>query len=338
LSNDVRSKRKAHLCELYSTDGLFLKPKDLSNGKGDIFMEDRILPNQQENRPSPGSTLETVENGHNLVGMVFGDLTVLERNQQKHDYGGIWWRTKCNCGAEYDVPGTLLVKGRRTHCGCKSASKGKQKDITGQKFGRLTPLSLTNERDKKGYAIWLCRCDCGNEIKVSYNRLCYSLQKSCGCQKVEHNQQLKDHLNRVDGTCVDRLCSKKVPVNNTTGYPGVYYTRGKYIAKIVIQKKQYLLGTYKYVEDAAAVRRIAEKHIQSTIIPNYEKWKKRSLEDEEWGKKNPFKICVERDAMNMIKITCLPELNAFDVSEKNVDQNALRRKMKTEQYQTTSSW
>ena len=40
------------------------------------------------------------------------------------------------------------------------------KDLTGQRFGRLTALYPTNRRDYKGSVIWHCRCDCGNETDV----------------------------------------------------------------------------------------------------------------------------------------------------------------------------
>lgn len=52
--------------------------------------------------------------------------------------------------------------------------------------------------------------------------------------------------------------SQKLPRDNTTGYKGVYLVRGKYLAKIVFQKKQYFLGTYDSIEEAAAARKSAE--------------------------------------------------------------------------------
>ena len=61
------------------------------------------------------------------------------------------------------------------------------------------------------------------------------------------------------GTSVDILKSKKVPTDNITGYKGVYLIRGKYVAKIVFQKKQYFLGTYENIEEAAEARREAEE-------------------------------------------------------------------------------
>ena len=41
---------------------------------------------------------------------------------------------------------------------------GKFKDITGQRFGRLTALCVSGRRD--GCYVWRCRCDCGAIVEV----------------------------------------------------------------------------------------------------------------------------------------------------------------------------
>lgn len=72
---------------------------------------------------------------------------------------------------------------------------------------------------------------------------------------------------------MDALKSKKVPTDNTTGYKGVYLIRGKYVAKIVFQKKQYFLGTYENIEDAAEARREAEVVLFDGSAKHYRKQK-----------------------------------------------------------------
>lgn len=59
------------------------------------------------------------------------------------------------------------------------------KDITNQKFHRLTALYPTDKRDSDRSVIWHCRCDCGNEIDVSGKRLRQNNTKSCGCLNTE---------------------------------------------------------------------------------------------------------------------------------------------------------
>ena len=87
----------------------------------------------------------------------------------------------------------------KTHCGCRSVKNNARSDIAGQRFGRLVAQSPTDRRDEKGSVIWHCRCDCGNEVDVPYNSLVYCNQKSCGCQKKEHDKALGGFLVHVDG-------------------------------------------------------------------------------------------------------------------------------------------
>ena len=56
----------------------------------------------------------------------------------------------------------------------------KVKDLTGQTFGRLKVLERAGS-NKDGRALWLCKCDCGNEtvafatIKRSRGTPCQNL-------------------------------------------------------------------------------------------------------------------------------------------------------------------
>jgi len=61
---------------------------------------------------------------------------------------------------------------------------GKIKDLTGQRFGRLTVIKI-NGRTKDKSVTWLCRCDCGNETIVVGQNLSNGNTKSCGCYHKE---------------------------------------------------------------------------------------------------------------------------------------------------------
>lgn len=52
------------------------------------------------------------------------------------------------------------------------------------RFGALTVLEATGELQDR-YQVWLCRCDCGNEIKASTKRLRRVPDISCGCTKID---------------------------------------------------------------------------------------------------------------------------------------------------------
>jgi len=57
----------------------------------------------------------------------------------------------------------------------------KIEDLSGQTFGRLTVLSLNEDRGKFGQVVFLCKCECGNEINVCSGHLKSGHTRSCGC-------------------------------------------------------------------------------------------------------------------------------------------------------------
>ena len=70
----------------------------------------------------------------------------------------------------------------------------KFKDLTGQKFGKLTVISR-EKNDKHGNIRWLCKCDCGKETTVQGGHLTSGRTKSCGC--VRNHGQSRTRLYRI---------------------------------------------------------------------------------------------------------------------------------------------
>ena len=56
------------------------------------------------------------------------------------------------------------------------------KDLTGQKFGKLTVLHRC-ENDMYGRAKWFCKCDCGGFREVISYYLTKGTVSNCGCKK-----------------------------------------------------------------------------------------------------------------------------------------------------------
>lgn len=73
----------------------------------------------------------------------------------------------------------------------EQARKPKSKDITGQRFGKLVAIKKVGT-DGRRNAIWLCKCDCGNECQRIVAELTKNKNHSCGCLAKEH---LKDMAN-----------------------------------------------------------------------------------------------------------------------------------------------
>ena len=249
-------------------------------------------------------------NAHELSGKTFGELEVMyiAADHPKDARGGIWWHCRCSCGNEIDVLGTLLATGRKTHCGCKANPQYYSADITGQRIGRLTAMYPLDERDAKGAVMWRCKCECGNEVEYSYNVLMYSEIRSCGCWKRERESKLGDLITRVDGTSIDMIKSKKLPADNTSGVKGVYFQKGKWIAKIVFQQKQYHLGRYDNIEEAAQARKEAEELLFDGAAAHYSRWKAKADVDPEWASQNPVHILVSKKSISELNVVFLPIL------------------------------
>jgi hypothetical protein len=135
-------------------------------------------------------------------------------------------------------------------------------DISGRRFGKLTAISRTNEREN-GYFVWECVCDCGGETIVSSSKLRRGHTSSCGCASPKAAREARTF---VDGCCTDTLFSKKTWSSNTSGCRGVYKKRSKWAAYIDVGKKRYWLGSYEDYDDAVAARKGAE-----------EEWRRRML-------------------------------------------------------------
>lgn len=56
-------------------------------------------------------------------------------------------------------------------------------DLTGKVFGKLTVIEPNGVRSDR-CTLWLCRCECGNEITTASRNLTGDHTKSCGCIRI----------------------------------------------------------------------------------------------------------------------------------------------------------
>ena len=186
------------------------------------------------------------------AGKRFGRLTCMEvfgRSVAGQDI----WLCACDCGNRVYASESMLRTGVQRSCGCMPS---RAKNLQGQVFGRLKALEPTEKRDLDGSVTWLCRCECGKLVTVSSNKLLTGHKKSCGCLADESLAASKTY---VDGTCLEQIVSQKIPVNNSSGIKGVYRNRNQWCSYIAYAGKQYMLGRFSSIDDAAATRKIAEQ-------------------------------------------------------------------------------
>ncbi|MCL2321772.1 MAG: hypothetical protein FWC47_06665 [Oscillospiraceae bacterium] len=225
-------------------------------------------------------------NLNDITGQRFGRLVAICKTDKRKN-GSTIWECKCDCGNVVEVPATYLRSGSSKSCGClqrdavAQTGQNNNRDVTGQKFGRLLAIRSTNKRSNAGSVIWECICDCGNKIEIPLVYLVSDrsdIEKSCGCLTHERfveigkNMDLKKQFGLVENTSVSSIKSQKISKASTTGHRGVCWAKsiGKYMAYIGFQKKLYNLGQFDNLEDAVKARQKAEDDIYKPFLEWYE--------------------------------------------------------------------
>jgi hypothetical protein len=100
-----------------------------------------------------------------------------KKDKASHQY----WICKCDCGNIVEVNSDNLRRGLTQSCGCLRSEiihNTVFKDITGQKFGKLTVIGYKIENAK---TYCYCQCECGSKSWVAKNNLINGHTQSCGC-------------------------------------------------------------------------------------------------------------------------------------------------------------
>lgn len=120
-----------------------------------------------------------VGKAEDLTNKKFGRLVPLYRVEAPRTS----WLCQCECGNKIVVNSRALKTGNTKSCGCyrkETVGKNTQKNLVGQRFGRLTVIGDSTKR-KNNRVLWECLCDCGNITYVTTNDLTQENTKSCGC-------------------------------------------------------------------------------------------------------------------------------------------------------------
>lgn len=142
-------------------------------------------------------------------------------------------------------------------------------DLTGNQYGRLTVIKLSDQKlpSSKYKRLWECRCKCGNTKIVEGYWLTNGNIISCGCKRKEHHN-LMEHARdiiekdyRVSGVDVTKL-NLKQRANTSTGHKGVYpykHSKYNYSAAIGIKGELIQLGKFVTLDQAIEARKAAEE-------------------------------------------------------------------------------
>ena len=215
-----------------------------------------------------------------LVGQKFGRLTVLSMSDE-HNGSGIHWNCVCDCGNNAVISGSNLRSGRTRSCGCLSVESSKRNaaiahtaqfkrhNLIGHKFGMLTVLERTDQRNRRGNTMWLCKCDCGNTKLISTQALNQGNTISCGCNRARKASERASDPN--SNLAKSRKCSRDPAAylvkkcHSKSGYPGVEYrsdrsSKNPWYTKIC----STYIGVYPTVIDAISAKMKAEMDMYGT--------------------------------------------------------------------------
>jgi len=115
------------------------------------------------------------------TGKIYGMVKVI-RPTYKRDKASktVIWEVLCDCGKITNLSGSYLQSSTMPNCGCRPNSGPPIKDRVGQKFGMLTFIRQTDQRDNS-HVVWELLCDCGNIVIKAGTDIVGGKIRSCGC-------------------------------------------------------------------------------------------------------------------------------------------------------------
>lgn len=210
------------------------------------------------------------------VGDIYEKLLILSVERERPRY----YKVKClRCGKEW-VTCSAQIADNMPGCGsCRTKDreavlkKEYQRKFNGKVYGSLEVVDYTGERDNSRRLLALCKCQkCGSITKIPYVKLTSGQSRECrhcGEKNLEAGRQFAHDL-RKGGSGVPDVTRSKINKNSSTGAPGVSQMKsGKYRAYLNFRRKQYHLGTYYTIEDAARARNEAKKYIHGEFLQWY---------------------------------------------------------------------
>ena len=174
--NDIIGK-KINDWEILSYAGKNNSSKNLYNCKckcGRIYkvIRDNLLNNTSKRCINCG---KRKINPNDIVSKKINNWIVLSYEGTDKKYNHIY-KCQCNCGNIRNMSRYILLTKNST--GCQKCNKGHKKDISNQKFGKLTALYPLDKRIHNSI-VWRCQCECGNTRDVPCNLLSYRKVNAC---------------------------------------------------------------------------------------------------------------------------------------------------------------
>jgi hypothetical protein len=231
-----------------------------------------------------------------ITGMTFGYLTAIEPTGEK-ERKNIIWTFRCKCGKTVNLPATRVLTGNTLSCGCLMVEhlKASKKYFEGTSLTQSLDDTVESKRARSGYIgvmlkneKWLAYIQYKG---VRYSLGCYyNIQDAIKARArakelvIADAQGLLDfytELEKMFPELPSRHTVTKIEFpeterkvnntpasaakrnDNTTGYIGVNYRKGKWEAKICYQGVRYMLGRFEDIDQAITARKAAEADLKA---------------------------------------------------------------------------
>ena len=158
----------------------------------------------------------------------------------------------------------------------KGEEKHVRNDLSGQRFGRLTVVCLSDRRAPRGartVPLWECLCDCGElTYKATDTLKNADLSMCASCSAKYAAERMRKRAGYVDGTQISRLKRNEGSAASPDSARGVYFDKrsGKWRARLRFKGKLMNFGSYSNFEDALEARRRAEREYFEPLLCNVE--------------------------------------------------------------------
>lgn len=136
-------------------------------------------------------------------------------------------------------------------------------DLTGQRFGKLVVIKRAPNKNKR--TMWLCKCDCGNEVEVRSDQLRGGITKSCGCLHIEQVKNIgKNNFKDLTNQRFGKLIAKQ-PIFNE------YKKRYDWLCQCDCGNEIIVLGSSlsnRNTQSCGCIKSIGESNIEKILKEN----------------------------------------------------------------------
>lgn len=190
---------------------------------------------------------------------------------------------------------------------------GKFRDLTGQKFGRLTAIKRVEDyiepSSGRHRARWLCKCDCGNEtIVLDGNLIKKNGVKSCGCLRRDFAYNLNKSTNKYDLT-------GEYGIGYTSKGEEFYFDLEDYE---LIKDYCWYINNRKYVCSKVDNKQILFHRVVLQVSDEYEVDHKHGKQSRHDNRKFNLRCCAHSDNMKNVGLRIN---NTSGVTGVNFDKN-----------------